>query len=294
MRTVLSLCSLAFALAAQAPTPFHADRVGRVATLLRSVVEQGQYAGVSCLVLHRGQEVLHHAFGAADVVTQAPLQRSAIVRIYSMSKPITAVTALCLVEAGVLRLDQPIRELLPEFQAPRVFVGGTAGTPETVPAERPITVRMLLNHTAGFSYDFFRTSPVHDLYRAAKLWDASSSADFLSRAAALPLLAQPGTAWNYSIADDVLGVLIERATKRTLPEVVREHVTGPLGMVDTDFDVPEAKRSRLASLHRRENGKLVTMDATFGAFAEHPGPGDRKSTRLNSSHSSVSRMPSSA
>ncbi len=261
------LLSLALA-AQQDESPFLADRLGRVEQLLRSVVDSGQHAGVSCLVLHRGQEVLAHTFGVADVGARAPLQRDAIVRIYSMSKPITAVTALCLVERGVLRLDQPIKDLLPEFDKPEVFVGGTAEAPQTVFVERPITVRMLLNHTAGFSYDFFRTSPVHDLYRQAKLWEAGSSADFLARAAKLPLLAQPGTAWNYSIADDVLGVLIERATKRPLGDVVHELVTGPLRMVDTDFDVPASKLPRLASLHTRKAGKLATTEATFGAYAE--------------------------
>ena len=264
MKRLLSLALTA----QQAASPFLPDRVGRVEQLLRSVVEQGQHAGVSCLVLHRGKEVLAHTFGVADIGRDAPLQRSAIVRIYSMSKPITAVTALCLVERGVLRLDQPIKDLLPEFNKPEVFVGGTAEAPQTVVAERPITVRMLLNHTAGFSYDFFRASPLHDLYRAAKLWEATSTDDFLLRASKLPLLAQPGTAWNYSIADDVLGVLIERATKRSLPDNVRELVTGPLRMVDTDFDVAADKLPRLASLHTREGGKLVTMDATFGAYAE--------------------------
>ena len=271
-----SLCIapfLSFALIAQqAASPLLPDRVGRVEQLLRSVVEKGQHAGVSCLVLHRGKEVLAHTLGAADVGTGAPLLRSSIVRIYSMSKPITAVTALCLVERGVLRLDQPIKDWLPEFSKPEVFVGGTAAAPQTVIAERPITVRMLLNHTAGFSYDFFRSSPLHDLYRSAKLWEAASSEEFLQRAARLPLLAQPGTAWNYSIADDVLGVLIERATKRSLPDNVRELVTGPLRMVDTDFDVAADKLPRLASLHGRVEGKLVTTDATFGAYAE-PGRG---------------------
>jgi CubicO group peptidase (beta-lactamase class C family) len=161
---LLSAPLLSLALAAQqAASPFLPDRIGRVESLLRSVVEQGQHAGVSCLVLHRGKEVLAHTFGVADIGTGAPLQRSAIVRIYSMSKPITAVTALCLVERGVLRLDQPIKDLLPEFNKPEVFEGGTAEGPLTVMANRSITVRMLLNHTAGFSYDFFRSSPVHEI-----------------------------------------------------------------------------------------------------------------------------------
>lgn len=258
---------LAGGLLAQAPAllPGRADRIP---ALLKAEVDNGHHAGASFVLWQRGQLLAEGAFGSADVDRGRPLRRDSIVRIYSMTKPITAVAALVLVEQGRLRLDQPIRELLPEFAAPKVFVGGTADAPTTVDAMRPITVRMLLNHTAGFTYDFFRDSPLHEIYRRADLWGATSSADFLKRAAALPLLAQPGAAWNYSIADDVLGVLIERVVDGPLADHVREHVTGPLGMVDTDFDVAPEKRARLATLHRQEQGRLVTMEPTFGVYAE--------------------------
>jgi len=258
---------------AQSPAPqaaagFDAARLPRVPALLDEVVAKGQVAGVSCRVWHRGQAVLQHAVGSADLATGAPMRDDTIVRVYSMTKPLTAALALVFVEQGRMRLDQPVHEILPELKAPRVFVGGTAEAPETLPAERAITVRMLLNHTAGFSYDFVRESPLHDLYRAADLWGSANSEQFLLRAAALPLYRQPGTVWHYSIADDVLGVLLERLAGRTLDVVLREQLTGPLGMVDTDFDVPEQKRARLASLHRRDGGKLVASDVVFGAFAE--------------------------
>lgn len=274
MRRFLSLplwCSLAVVAAAQDPALLP-DRAGRIDALLAGEVANGALAGASYVVYRGADCVAHGCFGLADVERNRPLRRDAIVRIYSMTKPITAVAALTLVEQDRLRLDQPIADLLPELKAPRVFTGGTAAAPETAPAAQPITVRMLLNHTAGFTYDFFRDSPVHELYRQAELWQATSTNDFLQRAAKLPLLAQPGTAWNYSIADDVLGVLIERVVRKPLAEHVREAVTGPLGMPDTDYDVPAGARSRLAVVHRKGAAGLEAVPAAFAAEAE-PGVG---------------------
>lgn len=251
---------------------FVPERLARVPALLDDVVQRAEHAGASCVVWHRGQRVLQHATGLADVDTKVPMREDTLVRAYSMTKPITAAAALVLVERGELRLDQPIRELLPELAAPQVFVGGTAEAPQLVPAARPITVRMLLNHTAGFSYDFYSDSPLHDLYRRADLWGSGTSEQFLQRAAALPLYAQPGEHWHYSIADDVLGVLLERRTGQSLAALVRTTITVPLGMVDTDFDVVGERLPRLATLHRHEGPALVPAAATFGAFAE-PGRG---------------------
>jgi CubicO group peptidase (beta-lactamase class C family) len=265
-----SLSLLLGSLVAQAPADalFDPQQLARVATLLQGEVAAGRHAGLSFVLQHGGREVASGAFGKADIATGRPLRADSIVRVYSMSKPVTAIAALVLVEQGKLRLDQPIAEFLPELKAPKVFTGGTAEAPELTAAATAITVRMLCNHTAGFTYDFFRESPLHEIYRKADLWAATSSEDFLRRAAALPLLAQPGTAWNYSIADDVLGVLIERVAQQGLAEFVREQVTGPLGMVDTDFDVEPQKRDRLATLHTTERGRLVTMEPSFGVYAE--------------------------
>lgn len=251
---------------------FDPVRLQRIDELLAAEVANGHHAGLSYLLVHRGEVVASGAFGKADVATGAPMRRDSIVRIFSMSKPITAVAALTLVERGLLRLDQPIAELLPEFASPRVLTGGTAEVPETRPAGRKITVRMLLNHTAGFTYDFFHESPVDELYRRAELWQATSLDDFVARAAALPLLLEPGEQWHYSIADDVLGAVVERAAQAPLAEYVRRSVTAPLGMQDTDYDVAEAERARLAVVHKLDGGALVAAEPSFAAFAE-PGRG---------------------
>ncbi len=264
---------LCLALAGQSPSAGHdAERMVRVGTVAEREVTSGHYAATSFLVLHHGEEVAAGAFGHADVASSTPMRRDTIVRIFSMSKAITAITALTLLEDGLVRLDTKVADWLPEFAAPKVFAGGTADAPRLEPAQKAITVRMLLNHTAGFTYDFFRDSPLHDMYRAADLWSAASLDEFVRRAAALPLLAQPGEQWNYSIADDVLGALIERVAGRPFADCVRDRVTGPLGMADTDFDVPEAKRARLATVHTKKDGAFEAVSEAFGTYAE-PGRG---------------------
>lgn len=274
LRTPLLLALVAGLLPAQSPTPdgFDRDCLARVGSVVQSTIDSGNYAGASFVVLRNGTEAASGSFGLADVPTRTPMRRDTIVRLYSMTKAITAVAALTLVEADVLRLDADIGRWLPELATPSVLVGGTADAPETTPAARRITVRMLLNHTAGFSYDFHRDSPVDELYRRADLWSSGSLDEFLAKAAKLPLVSQPGERFRYSISDDVLGVLIERASKRPFADYLHDAVTGPLGMRDTAFDVPDEKRARLANVHTEKNGAFEVVPASFGVFAE-PGRG---------------------
>lgn len=244
------------------------DRLRRVDDLVREAVESERVAGASYLVMHGGRVVAQGAHGLADVDSKAPMRADTIVRVYSMTKVVTAVAALQLVEDGVLSLDEPIAQRLPELADLRVCVGGTADEPELEPLAKPITVRNLLNHTAGFTYDFFPSSPVVDLMKRADPWNATSQDDFLRRIASIPLIRQPGVAFDYGISDDVLAALVERASGVRFEEHVARRITGPLGMTDTAFDVEPAKRARLAALHRREGERLVTTPPTFGAYSE--------------------------
>jgi CubicO group peptidase (beta-lactamase class C family) len=256
--------------AAVAPA-FDADRLLRIDALLQGEIDAGHHAGASYVLWHGGQQVAERAFGLSDLERHRPMRVDTIVRIYSMSKVVTALAALQLYERGLFQLDDRIDKFLPELRDPVVFVGGTIEAPQTEPCARPITVRMLLNHTAGLTYDF-QTTPIQELYRRADLWSAASLDDFVHRVAALPLLMQPGTAWHYSIADDVLGALIERAAGQPLPEYEREHLTGPLGMNDTGFDVPADKRDRLAGLCTSDAGKLKPSAPILGSL-DQPGAG---------------------
>ena len=185
-------------------------RLQRVYDLVGGTVASGQHAGANVLVARHGRIVAQRSFGSRDLDSGAPMQPYTIVRIYSMTKVVTAVATLQLFEQNQFGLDSPVTAWLPELKDLKVFAGGTAESPQLEPARSPITVRMLLNHTAGFTYDFFAGSPVHDLYKKQDLWNSASLDEFMTKVAKLPLIAQPGTAFHYGINDDILGVLIQR------------------------------------------------------------------------------------
>lgn len=248
------------------------QRLERAFTLVEDSVKQGKHAGASVLVARHGKIVGRKDFGLRNVDTGKPVERDTIFRIYSMTKVVTAVAVLQLFEQNRFNLDSPVEPWLPELRELRVLTGGTAEKPVLVAAASPITVRMLLNHTAGFTYDFFSGSPVHDLYKKADLWTSTSLDDFMVRVGRLPLLAQPGTAYNYSISDDILGALVQRVSGMKFEEYVRRNITEPLRMTDTAFDVPTLDRERISSLHEIREGKLRTTPEILGAWAE-PGRG---------------------
>ncbi len=190
-----------------------------------------------------------------------------------MSKIVTSVAVLCLVEDGLVKLDDRLDAWLPAFKDPQVMTGGTADEPKLEPARQPITIKHLLTHTSGHTYDFFGPDGIHLLYQRANLWESPSLEEFVVRAARLPLKAQPGVEFNYGIADDILGAVIERASGQKFEEFLKQRIFGPLAMLDTSFDVPDEKRERLATLSQRgPDGKLATTDPIIGAYAE-PGRG---------------------
>jgi CubicO group peptidase (beta-lactamase class C family) len=264
------------ALHAQEPLPralpkeagFNPERLERAHALVRGEVDAGKHAGAVVLIARNGKLVDWKAYGRRDLDSGAPMETDTIVRIYSMTKVVTAVAALQLFEQNRFNLDSPVSQWLPELKDLQVFTGGTADAPQLVPARSPITVRMLLNHTAGFTYDFFSGSPVHDLYKKQDLWNSTSLDQFMGKVAKLPLLAQPGTAFHYSISDDILGALIQRVSGMTFEEFVARNITIPLHMRDTAFDVPPEKMGRLSQVHELRDGKLRTTPATIGAYAE--------------------------
>lgn len=247
-------------------------RLKRVGELLQGELKAGHYAGANVLVARHGKIVDWQSFGVRDITSGAPMEPDTICRIYSMSKVVTAVAVLQLFEQNRLRLSDPVTQWLPELKNLQVFVGGTAAEPRLEPATNVITVKMLLNHTAGFTYDFFQFSPVNELYTKADLWNSQTLDEFVSKVSRLPLVAQPGVAFNYSISDDLLGLLIQRVSGEPFDQYIARHITQPLQMNDTAFDVPVEKRGRLATLHEIRDGKLQLAAAILGADAE-PGKG---------------------
>ena len=253
-----------------------ARRIARIDEHLARYVDDGRLAGWQVVVTRRGQTVHSSVYGSRDLEAGLPVEPDTIWRIYSMTKPITAVTAMSLYEQGRFSLNDELSRYLPEFADMRVLVGGNADQPKTVPATEPIRVWHLLSHTAGLAYAFTRSSVLDDIYAKAgadPLADTSLDlAAMCARWASLPLLFEPGTAWNYSVATDVLGRLIEVLTGSTLDQAFQETVLGPLGMTETTWSIRPDDRSRLAALYvpNPSTGKALRYDAMGDAALTTP------------------------
>ncbi len=244
---------------------FAPETLAKIGLLLDDAVARRQIAGGAALIARRGKVVCLATAGRSDAEAGLPVDEATIYRIASMTKPITSVAVMMLREEGKIELDDPVSRHLPAFRVPTVLVDGredAAGRPVTVPARREITIRDLLTHTSGLTYRFFDRPGLGKLYAASGVSDGLSEtpgtiADNVGRLAILPLLHQPGTAWEYSLSTDVLGRVVEVVSGRTLDEFFRERIFGPLKMEDTSFVVPEAKRRRLAALYTLGPDKLI-------------------------------------
>jgi len=239
-------------------------RLKRVETWMQRQVDEGKLAGLSTLVARRGRVVHNVCCGLADQARGTAMAPDTIVRIYSMTKPLTSTAIMMLYEEGRFQLDDPITRFLPCFSNMRVFAGGTRGKIETVPAERDITFRDLLTHTSGLTYGFMESTLVDARYRETGVnfqADEGNLGEMVERVAALPLLAQPGAEWNYSVATDVLGHLVAVISGQSFDSFLQERVIGPLGMTDTGFHVPPEKLPRFAANYvRGGDGNLLLAD----------------------------------
>ena len=189
------------------------------------------------LTVSRHGKLAHTAsYGQRDAEAGLPVEPDTLWRIYSMTKPITSVAAMMLYEEGAFELTDPVSRFIPSFKDMRVFTGGSDQRPVTVPATEPVRIWHLLTHTSGLTYGFHRSHPVDGMYRAAG-FDLGLRPGTLEEAcdiwASLPLLFQPGAEWNYSVATDVLGRVVEVASGQPLDEFFAQRIFGPLGMTDT-------------------------------------------------------------
>lgn len=210
---------------------------------LQRWVDEGSIGGAVSLVARRGRLVHWEAIGYRDLGSRTPLERTDIFRICSMTKPVTSVAVMMLVEAGELTLDEPVSRTLPEFEHAQVYDAG-----EIVAPSRPVTIRDLLRHTSGLTYGLFGDTDVDALYREADVFSGNLE-NLVSEAAALPLLAHPGTRWNYGVSTDVLGRVVEVVSGRRLDEFFTTRIFEPLGMRDTAFVVPPAEADRLTTAY---------------------------------------------
>lgn len=257
------------------------ERLNRLAATLQQFVDQGRAAGIVTIVVRQGKVVEFEAFGKRDVESNAPMQKDTIFRVASMSKAITSVAAMILMEEGKLLLNDPVSKFIPSFAKTTVIVapppGAVLGSPVSiVPAKRQITIRDLLTHTAGIGYG---AGPAESLYKAANVYmwyfadKAEPIATTIDRLAALPFDAHPGEKYVYGFNTDILGVVVEKASGMSLDEFVRTRVLQPLKMGDTHFYLPPEKRSRLATVYSIVDGKLVRApDAGMGQGAYVDGP----------------------
>jgi CubicO group peptidase (beta-lactamase class C family) len=228
-------------------------RLSRIIPALNARIEAGELPGAVIAIARHGRLIFHEAVGHLGPDRRAPMPRDALFAIASMTKPITGVAGLMLLEQGRLGLGDPVERHLPQLGNRRVAVLNDRvlageGPIETVPAERSITMQDLFRHTSGITYGGRGTSAVHALYPASSNAAGASfdSAGFVERLAAAPLLYQPGTVWDYGLSIDVIGMVVEALSGQTLGAFLDQHLFRPLGMPDTTFQVTPDKAHRLA------------------------------------------------
>jgi CubicO group peptidase (beta-lactamase class C family) len=255
---------------------FAADRLHRLDDNFARYVDDGRLAGWLLAISRHGKLVHVSHYGHRDREAGLEVTPDTLWRIYSMTKPVTSVAAMMLYEEGRLELTDPVSKFIPAFGNVRVFTGGSDQRPVTVPATEPVRVHHLLTHTSGLTYGFHRTHPVDGMYRAAGFELGDPPGVTLEQAcdiwAGLPLLFQPGTEWNYSVATDVLGRVVEVASGQRLDEFFAQRILEQLGMTDTSFGARPDDLPRLAALYGRGalDGKATRMDGLGAAARKQP------------------------
>jgi CubicO group peptidase (beta-lactamase class C family) len=270
-------------LAAPEEVGLSAARLTRLGDVLRGEIDIGRLPGAVALVARGGAVAYFEALGVRNPASGGAMQKDAIFRIYSMTKPIVSVAAMMLWEEGRFLLGDPLAKYLPDFAGAKVAVE-RGGKIELVPAERDITLQDLLRHTSGLTYEFRGDAPVQKMYREANLSrDDQTNADHAAKLARLPLMHQPGSRWEYSRSTDVLGRVIEVVSGDSLGEVLAERVLRPLGMSDTDFHVPGGKQHRVAEpfAHDPESGAAVQLLEVRHRPSFESGGGGLVSTALD-------------
>src|SRR5579864_692308 len=238
-----------------------AERLKRLDTAMKKLTDEKQVAGLVTLVERHGKIVDFNAVGVRDVKSAEPLQKDAIFRIYSMTKPVTGVAMMLLYEEDKWRLDDPVSRDIPEFARLKVYVGkNDDGSPKLEDARRSMTMRELMTHTAGLGYVLSPANPVDKMIIDQNVLNAGAPLQtMIDGLAKIPLLAQPGTRWSYSIAVDVQGYLIEKFSGQPFAEFLRTRIFEPLGMKDTAFYVPKEKLARFSQVHTG-SGSNLTVD----------------------------------
>ena len=278
-KRLLLLASLAFAVAAPCQPPhataardlaevkpetvgFSSQRLERLHAMLQKKVDDQQLPGIVTVLARHGKIVDFRTYGKRDLASGAPMDKDAIFRIYSMTKPITGVAMMILYEQGKWSPGDPIAKYIPEFAGLKVFKGMDSGGKAIVedPVHAP-NMAELMSHTAGFTYGIFGATPVDKMYRDAAVLDSGNLQQMIDKLARIPLLYQPGDRWVYSVSVDIQGYLVEKLSGKTLGEFMRENIWQPLAMKDTGFHIAAEKAGRLAALYAANpSGGLAVTD----------------------------------
>jgi len=246
------------------------EKLGRVGPAVQRLVDAEKIAGASVLVSRKGKVVFFETFGMMDKEAAAPVEEDTIFRFYSMSKPVTSVAVMMLVEQGRIKLDDPVSKYIESFKDLKVY--DESGTP--VEPTREMTVRDLLRHTSGLTYGFFGNTAVDKMYREKGVLDRETSLDDMAeKLGEIPLLYQPGTRWHYSVSTDVLGHLVERVSGESLDAFFQSRIFEPLGMKDTAFYVPQKKVDRFAVCYSPTPDKELSVsdNPRKSQFLKRPG-----------------------
>jgi CubicO group peptidase (beta-lactamase class C family) len=232
---------------------FNPDKLAKVSEFLKNEVATGKIPGAIVLIQQHGKPVYHEFFGVRDTATKAPMTDDTIFRIFSMSKPITSVAAITLIDQHKMKIDDPVAIYIPSFATAKVGVEKKADNGEKalelVPLKRPMTILDLMTQTSGITYGFYGDSMVRRAYGNARIYDGDfDNAEFAERIAQLPLAEQPGTLWDYGHATDILGRVIEVASGKSLLQYEKESLLDPLGMTDTTFYVTDPAKQKMLAL----------------------------------------------
>ena len=234
-----------------------AARLERIAPIMQRWVDDGKIPGALTMIAREGKLVHLEKVGLQDIATATPIEFDTIFRIYSMTKPITSVAVMMLYEEGHYQLNSPVSDFIPAFKDMKVYANhGDA----IVDAEREMTIKHLLTHTSGLIYGGDWVHPINDRYREATFFDGDLE-HMVNELGKIPLLHQPGDAWNYGMSTDVLGYLVEVVSGMPFAEFLTKRILEPLGMVDTDFSVPKEKADRYATLYEpTEDGGIQVLE----------------------------------
>jgi CubicO group peptidase (beta-lactamase class C family) len=240
---------------------FDRNRLKRIESWMQRYVEDRRFPGSSVLVSHAGHEVYFHATGLRDVDSGLRFERDTVARIYSMTKPVTTVAAMSLVELGLFHLDAPISEFLPSFKNMTALIPGAERMDQTEPCASP-TVHQLMTHTSGLSYPFNPGLLPKAMEEADMMFGPKQGTleEMTDRVGTLPLAFRPGQRWEYSVSIDILGRIVEVVSGQPLNAFFRDHVLDPLGMGHTGFSVPKRAGNKFASLYTPLEGDAMALN----------------------------------